>query len=185
MLVEEKWIPVIQDRGFGDIKHWKLREQFRQGISWHIPTQEIIDLILKITPCVSIGAGLAYTESLAIKAGADIIATDIEPTKNNSWCQGECYCEVEKIEATAAVEKYSDRNVFMAWPPYNTSMAYDVASRIQPGKYLLYVGESGGGCNGDDNFFNFLYENFVEVEDIMIPRWSGIYDNAVLYQRKF
>jgi hypothetical protein len=184
MLVEEKWKPAILSRGWND-KYWEDREKFRHGISWHIPTQELVDRICEISPCVSIGAGLGYTESLAIKQGADIIATDIEPNNQNSWCNGDFHCEVEKIEAIDAVEKYSDRNVFMAWPPYDTSMAYDVASRMLPGKYLLYVGESGGGCNGNDDFFRCLHEDFTEIDEIAIPKWSGIYDNVVVYQKKF
>jgi hypothetical protein len=184
MLVEEKWKSIINAKDRWNEEHWIQRENFRHGISWHIPSQELLDSLLAISPSLSVGAGLGYTEKLAIEKGGDLIVTDIEPSRNNNWCQGEFHCEVEKLSALEAIKKYPERNVFMAWPPYDHPMAYEVATAMLPGKLLLYVGESGGGCNGDDKFFGYLYENFEIVEDdISIPSWSGIYDSAVLYRK--
>lgn len=183
MLVEEKWKSIITAEDRWNDEWWTQREKFRHGISWHIPSQGLVDKLLEITPCLSVGAGLGYTEKLAADRGCDIIATDIEPSQNNNWCKGNLHCEVEKIGALEAVKKYSDRNVFMAWPPYDHPMAHQVVEAILPGKFLLYVGEGWGGCTGNDDFFSYLSENFTRIDDILIPRWSGIYDEAVLYRK--
>jgi hypothetical protein len=167
------------------VEYWNKREDFRSGTSWHIPTKELVDSLVEYSPIVSVGSGFAYTESLAVKEGADIVATDLSPNKKNTWCRdGEFYCGVEKIKADEAVKKYKDRNVFMAWPPYDNPMAAEVANAMDTGKYLIFVGESYGGCTGDDNFFELLSEKFEVVNyDIPIPNWPGIRDECVIYKK--
>jgi uncharacterized UPF0146 family protein len=169
----------------GDIvSKYEKREKYRTGVSWHVPTQELISLISKYGPIVSVGSGFAYTESIAISQGVDLIATDIEPSKNNKWCRdGKFHCEVEKLTASEAVKKYKGRNVFMGWPPYANPMAYEVASSMKVGAYLIYVGEGWGGCTGDDEFFQTLESDFVEVDSLRIPRWSGINDYCTVYRK--
>ena len=169
----------------GDMmEEWDKREKFRSGVSWHVPTQGVINLLLNHGPIVSVGSGFAYTESIAITQGADIIATDIKPNGKNGWCRGgKFYCNVEELSAIDAVKKYKGRNVFMAWPPYNTPMAHDVVSNMEVGTYLIYIGEGHGGCTGDDNFFESLYSDFEEIDDIAIPQWSGLHDYCTVYKK--
>jgi hypothetical protein len=165
-------------------KRYDVREKFRIGVSWHIPTDIIVNTLIKYGPIVSIGSGFAYTESMVKEKGGDIIPTDIEPSEFNKWCRnGNFYCEVEKLEAKNAVKKYKKRNVFMAWPPYDTPMAYEVVLEMEVGRDLIYIGEGYGGCNGDDDFFKYLTENFEELDDITIPRWDGIYDICRIYKK--
>jgi hypothetical protein len=175
----------MRDKGIDIYKRYDSREKFRTGVSWHVPTQSLIDLLKSHSPLVSIGSGFAYTESIAKGQGADIIPTDINPNSGNGWCRnGEYFCDVEEIEAVSAVKKYKDRNVFMAWPPYDTSMAYDVALNMVPGSYLIYVGEGWGGCNGDDQFFEYLNNQFEETNYLAIPKWFGLNDYCSVYRKK-
>lgn len=193
ILVEDKWKAIVEkgtDRWNRDIFSsmidiYDKREIFRVGVSWHIPTESLVETIMKHAPIVSVGSGFSYTESLVEKRGGDIIATDIKPTKKNGWCRnGIFHMQVEQLDAKAAVEKYSNRNVFMAWPPYNTPMAFEVAKAMEKGRILIFVGESHGGCTGDDNFFEYLYENFEEIEeDAHVPSWSGLHDNVYVYRK--
>ena len=167
------------------MKKYESREDFRVGVSWHVPTQFLIDIMKKHSPLVSVGSGFAYTERLAIKQGVDVIPTDLSPNANNQWCRkGKFFCEVEEIDAVSAIHKYRNRNVFMAWPPYNTSMAYDAAFAMCPGQYLIYIGEGYGGCNGDDNFFEYLENYFEEVDRLAIPQWFGLHDRCSVYRKK-
>lgn len=167
------------------MKKYDSREKFRVGVSWHVPTQFLIDLMKKHSPLVSVGSGFAYTESLAIEQGVDIIPTDLSPNVNNKWCrEGKFFCEVEEIDAVFAVNKYQDRNVFMAWPPYDTSMAYDVAFTMLPGQCLIYIGEGYGGCNGDDQFFDYLENHFEEIDRLTIPQWFGLHDYCSVHIKK-
>ena len=167
-----------------DIKLYKDKDNFRTKVSWHVPTVSLISLLVKSGPIVSVGCGNAFTESQAISQGADIICTDLTPPPN-LWCPETAYTNVEQISAEDAVEKYNDRTVFMAWPPYNTSMAYDVVQKMKSGQKLIYIGEGDGGCTGDDNFFNSLYDDFESLDhDINIKRWVGIYDYVKIFIKK-
>ena len=188
ILVKEEWDSVIKEgnkRFPFDENHYRKREEFRTGISWHIPSDELINAIKEYSPIVSVASGFGYTESLAIKEGADVIATDVSPNKNNKWCSDGIFnTQVEEISAIDAVKKYSSRNVFMAWPPYDTSMAFDAASEMDIEKVLIYVGESYGGCTGNDDFFQYLETHFEELDiSVNIPRWGGIYDEARVYKK--
>jgi hypothetical protein len=167
------------------MEDWEKRDNFRSGTSWHLPSQNIIDSIVKYGPILSVGAGFGYTESLAKSQGADIISTDISPDKDNKWChKGKYHCEVEKLSAIEAIQKYPDRNVFMAWPPYDHPMAYEVVSEMKIGNYLIYIGEGHGGCTGDDRFFENLYEEFEEIEEVDMASWWGINDYCAVYRKK-
>jgi hypothetical protein len=190
-LVEKKWEDVVHRGTTGRsslnflIEDWEMRDRFRHSVSWHIPTTDLVELIKSYSPVVSVGSGLAYTESIALEKGADILATDISPDEKNLWCtDGEFQMEVEKLDASGAVKKYFDRNVFMGWPPYDNPMAYEVVKAMEIGKFLVYVGEGHGGCTGNDEFFEYLYANFEEVEiEFSIPRWSGIYDGVQVFKK--
>ena len=175
----------LRDKGMDLYKRYDAREKFRTGVSWHVPTQSLIDLLKIYSPLVSVGSGFAYTESIAKEHGVDIIPTDINPNKGNGWCRGgEYFCDVKELEAVSAVKKYRKRNVFMAWPPYDTDMAYRVALNMFPGSTLIYVGEGWGGCNGDDQFFQYLNDQFVETDFLAIPRWFGLNDYCSVYRKK-
>lgn len=197
ILVDKKWEKLVEigtakfARVRLDTESWissfEKREEFRIGVSWHIPTESLVDSLKKYSPIVSVGCGFGYTEKLASERGADIILTDISPDIENKWCRSkeiDFPTGVLKMDGKTAVKSFKDRNVFMAWPPYNNEMAYQVAKSMKVGRYLIYVGEGHGGCTGDDNFFNLLYSKFEEVdEEIIIPTWDGIYDHVTVYRR--
>jgi len=183
VLQKEKHSPF----GFNsDIEDYIIRNEFRTKVSWHIPSQSLINEMKRFSPIVSVGAGHAYTEFFAQKKGVDIIATDIRPDEKNLWCKGKkTYIPVEKITDRKAVLKYKDRNVFMAWPPYCHPMATQVAKAMRPGRVLIYVGESHGGCTAGDDFFSYASNNLEKLEtEVKIENWFGIYDKVFLYVKK-
>jgi hypothetical protein len=184
-LVDHEWKNLIASKGWPSEEAWRKRDFFRHGISWHIPTQSLVDLLIRLSPIVSVGSGFGYTESLVKANGGDIIATDINPDITNKWCRdGNFYTEIEKLDASEAISKYQDRNVFMAWPPYESPMAYDVAKRMEGERFLVFVGEGHGGCTGDEKFFEYLEKNFEPVKsDAIIPSWYGIHDNVYVYKK--
>jgi len=199
ILLDKKWMDVLnEDRELGRISGsnldawtnlYKKKDLFRKGISWHIPSQSLIDCLVEHSPIVSVGSGLGFTEKKAINFGANIVMTDIAPSEKNLWCEpqsGEDYQQVIALEAKEAILKYQDRNVFMAWPPYDNPMGFEVVSAMKVGSILVYVGEDRGGCTGNDDFFDFLEKNFKELDyDVCIPRWFGIYDEVKVYQKIF
>jgi len=159
---------------------------FRYTVSWHIPSKSLIDELILFSPIVSVGCGHAYTESLASERGADIICTDLSPHQGNGWCRGDkFYMPIEKLTARKAVLKYPKRNVFMAWPPYDHPVAYQAVKAMNPGMFLIYVGEPYGGCTGDQSFFCYLNKHFVQSDtNAKIDNWMGLHDGVYVYMKK-
>lgn len=195
MIVEKEYKEVLE-KGTGrmfysskmssdeNMEIWRKREDYRKSISWHIPNEDLIDCLFKNSPIISVGSGYGYSESIANQKGCDIICTDISNGSDNKWChEGIKRMEIIKMEASEAIQNHSERNVFMAWPPYDNPMAYEVVKKMCVGRILIYVGEGYGGCTGDDNFFEYVSKNFEEIEQITIDSWSGIYDNCTVYKK--
>lgn len=85
-----------------------------------------------------------------------------------------------------AVELHSDSTLFLCWPPYHNSMAYDCLSTYlkHGGKTFIYVGEGSGGCTGCDKFHKLLNEHMESVRCISIPRWNGMNDYMEIFVSK-
>ena len=182
-LLDDKYEKIL-DEGIFSENYSSIREEFRTKISWHIPSQSLIDLMAEYSPLLSVASGHAYTESIAFKQGVDIISTDISP-KNNGWCKGNIsFMSVEKLSCKKAILKYSNRNIFMAWPPYDHPVAYQVVKKMSINKFLIYIGESQGGCTGDDSFFGYINKHFEEIShNASVKSWFGIRDNIYVYKK--
>jgi hypothetical protein len=80
------------------------------------------------------------------------------------------------------LKKHNDRTLFLCWPPYATSMAAECLQHYQ-GHCLVFIGESQGGCTGDDAFFERLEAEWNGVETHDIVQWWGIHDTITVYER--
>lgn len=81
--------------------------------------------------------------------------------------------------------QYPDAALFLCWPPYNTSMAYD-ALRFYSGDMLIYCGEGRGGCTASDPFFQLVAEEWELVAENSSTHiaWDGIRDSVAIFTRK-
>ena len=158
------------------------REQLRKLYAFAIPTGVAIKTILKYgDEIVEIGAGAGYWSYLLAEAGATVRAYD-----NGSWstffnCKP--WFDIRR-GGPGMIRHYPDAVVLIVWPPYDTPMAFNVATRIRVGQHLVFVGEGDGGCTGDDAFFNLLESDFEEVCSVSIPQWWGLHDRLKIYRRE-
>lgn len=145
--------------------------------SYAIPDNDAIQKIAKYSPLIEIGAGSGYWSYLLQNIGVDIIAYD-----NKSWgWDWKTWCNVQEGDHSILLN-VKERNLFLCWPDYDTSFAYDCLKNFK-GKYFIYIGEGSGGCTGDDQFFELLYNNFEIVDSYDIPQWAGIRDYLQIYKR--
>ncbi len=148
---------------------------------------------MRHSPLVEIGAGNGYWASLVKQAGGEIYCYDDFSWKanyqNDSRAgRGECYTEVQQGNFSA-LDKHPDCTLFLCWPPYDDSMAFDCLSRYQTVRKaagfnsikLIYVGESEGGCNGDGAFWGLL-ESFREIKTIKLPQFWSIHDYFAIFE---
>ena len=163
---------------------YKLRNRAVTEFSWAIPTQEAIETIVKYGPILEVGAGLGYWASLVNRAGGDIIAYDVHVGAKNKWFdQVNSYYPINTGGSGPAVKQHPEHTLLMVWPCYDKPMDI-VALRQHKGKYLIYVGEGPGGCTGSKAGHNWIEKHYDQVEEILIPQWSGIHDYMTVYARK-
>ena len=173
-----------RETAFGGFNDFRLREQLVKKYAWGIPTDEAIQVLVKHSPIIEIAAGLGYWAYLADAKGCDIVAFDkfVDASKN-------VYVEKDAKPwfpvAAGSVEKaalFPFRTLFLCWPPYDEPFAYD-ALQAYGGDRFIYVGEGGGGCNGDDAFWKLLDEEWEQVEYLNLPQWRGLHDDLSIFHR--
>lgn len=152
--------------------------------SWAIPTEEAIDKIVEHSPAgvVEIGAGTGYWARLIRARGTHMQAYDEKPHAND---QAKAKWSPVRFGGPGKAALWPQMTLFLCWPPYNTPMASRCLDAYVGSKFI-YVGESGGGCNGDEEFHEILEREWNELEDeyVAIPRWPGIRDGLYVYERK-
>ena len=160
-------------------KHSVYRNTIIERSSWFLLNQKTVDLVIeKINnrTCLEIMGGLGWLAHALSLANVDIVSTD-----DFSWEKSQpsyiqkCRFDVERLEASKAVDKYSDKEVLLCtWPPYNEN-AFTKAIKNWS-KDIIYIGEDRDGCTADDEFF----EIFEVEEQLTIPTWPWIHDSLMI-----
>ena len=140
--------------------------------------------------CLEVMAGSGALTKALKNHGVDIRATDNfswGDKSDNLWHEnGGRYCEVEKLSAVEAIEKYNDVDyILMSWPPYDEPHGYDALMAMRkynPNARLIYIGEGYGGCTADDAFHEAVEEVDNHRFNVDIPHWRSIWDRVELYK---
>ena len=94
--------------------------------------------------------------------------------------------DIIQEDGLVAVDSSSkDEIIFMSWPAYNDPFAYKVVKKMKSGQQLIYIGEDYEGCNGDNKFFDYLYDNFDLIKEFhTYATHNGLHDSAYVYEKK-
>jgi hypothetical protein len=135
-----------------------------------------------------VGAGSGYWSWELRQAGVDCVATDPGIGRYCHVNEGQenwpvKFCEVERLTAREALEKYPTRALLTVWPDYEESWT-DEALRAYGGTTVVYVGEGAGGCTGTDEFHRILADEWDELESAHMPQFWGIHDYLTIYKRR-
>lgn len=170
------------------------RDRLVKKYAWAIPTNEALDAIARHAPqgIIEIGAGTGYWASLLRERGVDVLAFDMAPLApaghaapylNRYHGDALPWTQVELgTEHILMGDLHHERALFLCWPPYADDMAAN-ALRFYRGDTLIYIGESGGGCTGDDAFHGMLEQAWEEVACVGLPQFPGIHDDLTIYRR--
>jgi hypothetical protein len=162
------------------------RHRLVHKYAWAIPNMEAIDAIVHYSPIIEIGAGAGYWAYLIEQAGGKVSCYDKTPlgrAKENPYGHRHTFHHVYRGNESAIKQKrYQNHTLFLCWPPYNTPMAMSCLQNYK-GEYLIYVGETNGGCNGDPSFWGAIQNEWEELKTVHIPQWEGIHDELVIYRR--
>lgn len=171
---------------------FKSRDAMKMQYGFAIPNREAIEAIKPYSPILEAGAGTGYWAEVLRRSGIDVLAVDNRSGtysfSNNDSAPLDPYNGQPILDADAVKEipKHPKRNLFLCWPDYGTSFAFDCLSIFQRclGRYVIYIGEGEGGCTGDDAFHEVLQSDFKEVVSVDIPQWRGLHDYLAVYERK-
>jgi hypothetical protein len=168
--------------------------------AWSIPDPDTLDFVAKwLSPqSVEIGAGVGYWAWQLSQLGVDMIAYDIDPpqhTGQNHYHSPRNADESKLLGITREVffdvrvgnhlmaAKHPDRTLFLCWPPYSDDMA-NKTLKAYKGNRLVYIGESAGGCTGEEWFFKRLGRSWEEIDSHKPMQWWGIHDRVYVYERR-
>lgn len=168
----------------------RCRGEFTHFVSWAIPDADIISSIIEFSAdktIIDIAAGRGLWSALLRIKEKKVIAID-----NFSEHENHSYTEVLDMDVKCATstflspEKAPNSVLMLIWPPYLSSLAVNTLQsfRKNGGTQLIYIGETPGGCNADDQFFDELSKNWTEVRKNNIPQWYTIHDYCYFYQLK-
>lgn len=137
---------------------------------------------------LEVGAGTGFLAHLLSEKGTDIFAID-KKISNNDYQLNHHYYEVFEDDAITHLQSAKNfyDSVLMSWPPYESSMAFEVLQSMHSGQQLIYIGEGIGGCTGDDDFFDLLDKKatFNKEKTSIVARdflsFPSIHDNPVVY----
>jgi hypothetical protein len=168
----------VSDEDFLCLESFRTRKDCTRKYSFAIPDEDALKLIAKYSPILEMGAGSGYWAYLLQKEGVDVIAYD-----NSSWEWETKWTSIRHGDPTTLKDMHEDRTLMLCWPNYAEPFAYDCLKNYK-GRYFIYIGEGPGGCTGDDDFHEYLENNFSEVDFYKIPQWFGIHDFLWVYERK-
>ncbi len=166
--------------------HILSRPELVKRYSWAIPDEESIRAIVGLRkPILEIGAGNGYWASLIATAGGSIECWDIEPGMHVDGGSEKLWYPVSKGGPEILGPQHRDHALMLVWPPFNTPMATDCLLQFMKagGRSLIYVGESMGGCTGDDEFHRILGSHWEAIRHVNNPTWGGVRDRVCLYER--
>ena len=194
---EEEWDDLFRKiksfDQFGTMQ-FSFRHIFNSLFSYSIPTMEALHRIKELVGDRVVKeymAGTGYWAHLMQKVGIQVIATDMrsETIKSQTGEHASDYGMIHKnyipMEEEDIANATADPNqvIMLSWVPYASSIANNLLKTMSSGQMLILIGESSGGCTGDDEMFDILGEHFNEIEEIDIPQFYGIHDAVFIYQK--
>lgn len=165
------------------------RDAYIEKCGYHVVTKELVDTLGSYLrgKVVEVGSGSGWFAAHLRAAGHVLTCYD-----DNSW--RETWTRHTDILHGNGPDVVGDADtVIMCWPDYDAPFAHQVAMNMKSGARLLHCGEGSGGCTGDDDFHDLVYEDtscginpaqmFRDKMWDVNRRFFGIHDSWSLWQK--
>ena len=169
--------------------HWQDRKAYTNN-SFIILTHElvsgIVDIMddLKISSASEIMCGLGWLSHWINIYRPNSINQMVDNLKWGSF-QGKYSDKIVDMDASEYVADNPNVDLFiMSWPRMDDG-AINVWKNMSKGQYLLYFGESHGGCCATDEFFEETIESKVDISKIKnnFIKFPLLHDFPVMYEK--
>lgn len=161
------------------LDRWSLVKRF----SWTITDPETLAFVAEHSGGLLVDpmAGTGYWGWVLAQLGVDVVSYDAAPGTNH-YHEGEpLHATVRTLDGEQAVARHSDRALLLSWPPMDATGS-DIL-RAYAGARVIYIGESEGGCTGDEDLHELLAKGWAEVASHVPVQWNGIHDVVTVYDR--
>jgi len=160
------------------------RDEFVRKYAWSITDPDSVAFVAEHAAggLVDPMAGSGYWAYLLGQLDVDVACYDLEPGANAWHSDVELWVPIETLDGAEAVAKHPDRTLLLAWPPYSE----DVGARIlraYAGGRVIFIGESGHGCTGDEDMHELLENEWHETTCHRPVQWWGLHDYITVYDR--
>ncbi len=149
---------------------------------WSVPGQDALEIVASLcngNKLLDYGCGSGLWSADLADRGVDVWPYDPNPHLPT---------EHIKVQPYIPWVDWDDEYVSMllSWPLYDDSMGADalnewILSKAKP-MYLFYIGESEGGCTGNDNMFELIKHHFDAYMLVDIPTWPNVHDALYIYR---
>lgn len=132
--------------------------------------------------CLEIMSGSGMLSKALQEEGISVIATD-----SKKWNFKSYWCEVEKLDANDAIDKYiKDMDyIICSWVPYASEAGTNALlamRKLKPDCRMIYIGEMAGCC-GTENFADIceIEDNaFIRNANRKFKQWGGLHDQIFI-----
>jgi hypothetical protein len=161
------------------MERYVLRQALVAKYAWAVPSDAAIELLLRYSPLVEMGAGTGYWAGLIRSAGGDVVAYDRYPPPDprNRWHAGQPTWSQVRPGGVKRLRLHPDRTLFLCWPPDDEPMGIESLTAY-PGLTVVFAGETGAGSDLAREL-----DRWELVESLDIPQWEGIRDRLFVLRR--
>jgi hypothetical protein len=161
-------------------ERYVMRQRMIAKYAWAVPNTEAIELLIRHSPLVEMGAGTGYWAWLVRQAGGDIVAFDRYPPPDprNRWHAGERQWTEVRPGGPRLLARHPGRTLLLCWPPEDEPMAAQCLDAYA-GDALVYVGELSPGSDRATGSARVL-DQWEPVETLELPQWESVQDRLVV-----
>lgn len=180
------------------MERYMARQRMVARYAWAIPTTDAIELLLRFTPLIEMGAGTGYWAWLVRQAGGDILAFDRypPPDRRNRWHAGEPRWTEVLPGGPRRLTRHPGRTLMLCWPPQDDPMA-EQCLQVYEGQTLVYIGEleatelDATEVDAEEPLADpgalprpaHPFEGWAVTEALELPRWESINDRLFVLRR--